>query len=61
MTAHWGVPDPAVFEGTDEQKAKAFWDTALILKRRVELMLALPLASLDKMSIRREIKDIGNR
>ena len=61
MTAHWGVPDPAVFAGTDEQKTKVFWDTALILKRRIELMLALPLHSLDKMAIQREIKDIGTK
>jgi len=61
MTAHWGVADPAAFEGTDEQTAKAFWDTALVLKRRIELMLALPLQSLDKMAIQREIKDIGTR
>jgi arsenate reductase (thioredoxin) len=61
MTAHWGVADPAAFEGTDEQKTKIFWDTAVVLKRRIELMLALPLASLDKMAIQREIKDIGTR
>ncbi len=61
MTAHWGVADPAAFEGTDEQKAKVFWDTAIVLKRRIELMLALPFASLDQMSIQREIKDIGKR
>lgn len=61
MTAHWGVPDPAAFQGSDDQKAKLFWDTAVILKRRIELVLALPLASLDKMSIQREIKDIGTR
>ena len=61
MTAHWGVADPAAFEGTDEQKAKVFWDTAIVLKRRIELMLALPFASLDKMAIQREIKDIGTR
>jgi arsenate reductase len=61
MTAHWGVADPAAFEGTDVQKAKVFWDTAVVLKRRIELMLALTLASLDKMAIQREIKDIGTR
>ncbi len=61
MTAHWGVPDPSAFTGTDEQKAKVFWDTAVILKRRIELMLALPLHSLDKMAIQREVKDIGTR
>ena len=42
MTAHWGVPDPAAVEGSDEQKAKAFMDAAITLKRRIELMLALP-------------------
>lgn len=61
MTAHWGVADPAACEGTDEQKARVFWDTAMVLKRRIELMLALPLASLDKMAIQREVRDIGTR
>jgi arsenate reductase len=61
MTAHWGVADPAAVEGTDAQKAKAFWDTAIILKRRIELMLALPLASLDQLTIQREIRNIGSR
>ena len=61
VSAHWGVPDPAAFQGSDVEKAKVFWDAAVILKRRIELMLALPLASLDKMAIQREIKDIGTR
>ena len=61
MTAHWGVVDPATVEGTQEQKDKVFWDTAVILKRRIELMLALPFASLDKMSVQREVRDIGSR
>ena len=61
MSAHWGVADPGAFQGTDVQKAKVFWDTAMVLKRRIELMLALPLSSLDKMSLQRELKDIGTR
>jgi arsenate reductase len=61
MTAHWGVPDPVAVEGTDEQKARAFLDTALLLKRRIDLMLCLPLKSLDAIAIRREIQDIGKR
>lgn len=61
MTAHWGVPDPSAAQGSDEQRAKAFWDCALMLKRRIDLMLALPLASLDKLAIQREITDIGKR
>ena len=61
MTAHWGVPDPAAVEGSDEEKAKAFFSAAVTLKRRIELMLALPLTSLDKQRIQHEIKDIGTR
>ena len=61
MTAHWGVPDPAAFKGTDEEKSRVFWDAAVILKRRIELMLALPMRSLDRLAIQREIKDIGTR
>ncbi len=59
MTAHWGVPDPAAVEGSDAQKAKAFLDAAVTLRRRIELLLALPIASLDKLAIQRSIKDIG--
>jgi arsenate reductase len=59
MTAHWGVADPAAFEGSNEATERAFMDTALTLKRRIELMLALPLARLDSMAIQREIRDIG--
>jgi arsenate reductase len=61
MTAHWGVPDPAAVEGTDEEKAKAFLSAAVTLKRRIELMLALPLPSLDNQRLQRELKDIGSR
>lgn len=59
MTAHWGVPDPAAVAGTDAQKAQAFMDTAITLKRRIELMLALPLNSLAGMSLQHEIDQIG--
>jgi arsenate reductase len=61
MTAHWGVPDPSAVQGSDEDKAKAFWEVATILKRRLDLMLALPLASLDRLAIQHKIRDIGTR
>lgn len=61
MTAHWGMPDPAAVEGSDEAIRKAFLDTFITMKRRIQLMLALPMASLDKMAIQREIKDIGTK
>ena len=60
MTAHWGVADPAAFEGTDEQKAKVFWDTAVVLKRRIELMLALPLQTTDRSALQAALVEIGN-
>ena len=61
MTAHWGLPDPAAVQGSDEEKARAFMATAVTLKRRIELMLALPMQSLDSLAIQRELKDIGSR
>ena len=59
MTAHWGLPDPAAVEGSDDVKRKAFHDTVVGMKRRIELMLALPMTSLDRMAIQREVRDIG--
>lgn len=59
MTAHWGVPDPAAVTGSDDEKARAFMATAVTLKRRIELMLSLPMARLDAMAIQRELKQIG--
>jgi arsenate reductase len=59
MTAHWGLPDPAAVEGSDADKARAFMATAVTLKRRIELMLALPIQSLDAMAIQRELRQIG--
>jgi arsenate reductase len=59
MTAHWGVPDPAQAKGTPQQIERAFRDAYLLLERRISLFLSLPLASLDKLAIRKEINRIG--
>jgi arsenate reductase len=59
MTAHWGVPDPAVAKGTPEQIDRAYRDAYLILERRISLFLSLPFSSLDKLSIQKEINRIG--
>jgi protein-tyrosine-phosphatase len=59
MTAHWGVPDPASVEGSDEVKTRAFAAAATVLKRRIELLLALPLHRLDRLSLQKEITEIG--
>jgi len=61
MTAHWGVPDPSAVQGGDDERAQAFWNAATLLKRRIDLMLALPLVSLDRLSLQREVRDIGTR
>jgi len=60
MTAHWGVPDPAAVEGAPEKIEKAFRDAFIMLDRRISLFLALPLASLDKLAIKKEIDRIGH-
>ena len=59
MTAHWGVPDPGAVEGTPEQIERAFRGAFLMLDRRISLFLSLPLASLDKLAIKKEIDRIG--
>lgn len=61
MTAHWGVPDPAAVEGTPEQIEKAFRDAYVTLDRRISLLLCLPLSSLDKLTIKKEIESIGQQ
>jgi arsenate reductase (thioredoxin) len=59
MTAHWGLPDPAAVRGTPEEIQRAFRDAFFILERRIGLFLSLPLASLDRMAIKKEIRQIG--
>ena len=61
VSAHWGVPDPAAVEGSLERQSKAFFDTAMTLRRRIELFLSLPIKSLDAMSLQRELRDIGKQ
>ena len=59
MTAHWGVPDPAEATGTDAVIALAFKDTYRMLHRRIGVFTALPIRSLDQLSLQRRLKDIG--
>jgi len=61
MTAHWGVADPAAAKGSTEQIERAFRDAYLILERRISLFLSLPLSSLDKLAIQKEINRIGHQ
>jgi arsenate reductase len=61
MTAHWGVPDPAAAQGTPEVIEKAFRNAFMILDRRINLFLCLPLACLDTLVIKKEIDRIGHQ
>ncbi len=61
MTAHWGVPDPAAVVGSEAEKSKAFLDAAITLKRRIELMLALPMATLSRMALKQQVDHIGTQ
>src|SRR6202790_3289321 len=59
MTAHWGVPDPAAVRGTAEELKRAYRDAFMTLERRIALFLCLPLATIDKLAIKKEIDKIG--
>lgn len=59
MSAHWGVADPAAVEGSDEAKRRAFKDAAATLRKRIELFIALPAATLDRMSLQARLDAIG--
>jgi arsenate reductase len=61
MTAHWGVPDPASVTGTPAEIERAFRDAFTILQRRIDLFISLPIGSLQKMAIQKEIDQIGKQ
>jgi len=59
ISAHWGVEDPVSVQGTSEEKEKAFSNVFMILNRRISIFISLPFASLDRISLHREVKNIG--
>jgi arsenate reductase (thioredoxin) len=59
MTAHWGIPDPAEASGTAAEKALAFKDAYRMLERRIGIFVSLPLASLDRLSLQHQLREIG--
>jgi len=58
-TAHWGYPDPSAGEGTDAQKLEAFRQTLHALKRRLELLISLPAAKLEKTMLQSTARDLA--
>jgi arsenate reductase len=59
MTAHWGLPDPAAVTGSEAEIAAAFNDTHRMLNNRLSIFVSLPIASLDAMSLKKQLDDIG--
>jgi arsenate reductase len=59
MTAHWGVPDPAEAKGTEAEVALAFKDAYRMLHQRLAIFTALPLGSLDRLTLHNKLKEIG--
>lgn len=59
MTAHWGVPDPAAVEGSDDVRRRAFAEASHILLNRIRLFASLPLAKLDRLTLQKRLDGIG--
>jgi protein-tyrosine-phosphatase len=59
MTAHWGVPDPAEATGSPAEVALAFKDAYRMLHQRIAIFVALPIRSLDHLSLQQRLRDIG--
>jgi arsenate reductase (thioredoxin) len=60
MTAHWGIEDPAAVDGSDIEKQRAFNLAFRYIKNRIGLLLATPIGRLDKMTLRRRLREIGD-
>jgi arsenate reductase (thioredoxin) len=59
MTAHWGVPDPAAASGNAAEIALAFKDAYRMLHQRIAIFTALPIRSLDRLSLQQRLREIG--
>jgi protein-tyrosine-phosphatase len=59
MTAHWGIPDPAEAQGSPAEIALAFKDAYRMLHQRIGVFTALPIRSLDQLSLQQPLKEIG--
>jgi len=59
MSAHWGLPDPSRAEGTDAERALAFADTHRMLNQRIGIFCSLPLATIDRLSLKTRLDAIG--
>jgi arsenate reductase len=61
VTAHWGIPDPAAVDATEEEIQKAYRDAFFLLYRRITLFLSLPFSSLDNLALKKQLDEIGHQ
>jgi arsenate reductase len=61
ISAHWGVPDPAAVRGSQAEIERAFRDAFVTLDRRIGLFLSLPLTSLNLLTVKKELDNIGRQ
>jgi protein-tyrosine-phosphatase len=59
IAAHWGMDDPAEVQGDEETKRRAFWHALQLITRRIDLLLALPIAKLERLALEKQVKAIG--
>jgi arsenate reductase len=59
VIAHWGMPDPAAVVGTDEEKRRAFADALLLISRRIDLFVSLPIEKLERLALEKRVRAIG--
>jgi protein-tyrosine-phosphatase len=59
MSAHWGVPDPVKAQGNEAEKRLAFAEAYRMLNNRISAFISLPLSSLDRLSLKSKLDDIG--
>lgn len=59
VSAHWGVPDPAAATGNDAEIAFAFADTYRMLQQRISIFCSLPMASIDRLALKKRLDEIG--
>ncbi len=60
-TAHWGYPDPSATEGTETQQREAFRQTLYAIRRRLELLVNLPLARLDRLMLQDQARGLAGQ
>jgi len=59
VTAHWGIPDPAATQGAEAERMNAFRDAFRLLDNRIKIFTSLPLHKLDRLALKKVLRDIG--